>query len=205
MEKDTDRLTCSHFCGTCHGVEHDEWESLYLASRSDCQPADGCAECHMPAYKDRLTQGHLMSYAHPKRVVRDHSFFTWSEQLVRGAIVAGRPQITPPQGEMWTADFTLTNRGAGHRIPTGKFGYRELRIVVELLDADRRVISDKETSLLGGKDEGLIPGKATPFQSQFRVPHGARPESVRILVERVNRDKSLRVSFVDQTWLVEDE
>ena len=205
MEQDTTRLPCSSFCGTCHRVELDEYVGLYLASLPAGQHAMSCNDCHMPAYVDRLTQGHVLSYIHPKRTVRDHSFFTWSERMIRETIVPGRPVVRITEAGTPEVAFTLTNRGAAHRIPTGEFGYRELVIRVELLDPEGRVVGRREKSLFCGQEEGLEPFQETPFTWQIRGDDAARAVSVRLAVERVNEDRSFRVPFVDQTWPIGED
>ncbi|NUQ65374.1 MAG: hypothetical protein HUU20_23145, partial [Pirellulales bacterium] len=90
--QDRTRLPCSSFCGTCHEVEHAEYTSLYIPAVEPGQ-ARHCADCHMPPSVSRLTQGHLLSLIHPRRVVRDHSMPAFAEEVVKNSVVADRPVV----------------------------------------------------------------------------------------------------------------
>ena len=147
------RLPCSDFCGICHETEAEEHATLYLASSAANQRS--CAQCHMPAYRDRLTQGHVLSYIHPKRTVHNHAFPVWSSVVSADAVEIGPPAATSAAGQPVEVAFTLTNRGAGHRIPSGDFGYRKLRVAVMLLDRQGQIIGLAEQSVFPGDDLSL--------------------------------------------------
>jgi hypothetical protein len=114
--QDTTRLPCSAFCGVCHEAEYREYAELYVSS---VEAPETCGDCHMPTCRTRLTQGHLLSLIHPKRVTHDHSFLTWTPEVSDDAVTIDQPKaISLPDGQLEIA-LTLTNHGAGHCIPTG--------------------------------------------------------------------------------------
>ena len=113
-----------------------------------------------------------------------------SAYALRGAIDVHQTAPTRRDNTHVSLSFNLTNRGAGHHIPTGKFGHRELRVVTELLDARQQVIADHAVSIMPGQDNCLAPGKAVSFSPTIAVPPDATPAAVRLRVERVNRDRS---------------
>lgn len=155
----------------------------------------------MPARSARLTQGHLLSFAHPRRTVRDHSFPLWTSEVTRDAVRIGDPHFTRLAANEWEVSFTLTNRGAGHRIPTGhQFGHRELSIVVELLGQDGSVIGEQEQSLFAAGGDGLVPGRASPFFMIVEIPGRSRPARARLLVERVDQNRSFRYALAAGQW-----
>ena len=155
--QDTVRLPCSDFCGICHEMEAEEHATLYLVGV--VREPDTCAQCHMPTYRERLTQGHLLSYIHPKRTVHNHAFPVWSPVVSAGAVEIGRPAATAAEGQPIEVSFTLTNRGAGHRIPTGEFGYRETAGRRRTAGPDGRTIGQAEQAVLPGQDLSLAPGR----------------------------------------------
>ncbi|HYW81026.1 MAG TPA: multiheme c-type cytochrome, partial [Thermoguttaceae bacterium] len=165
--QETKRVGSAQFCGTCHLMELQEYKDLYVeaveSATTGGKPLKACAECHMAARRSRLTQGHILSLAHPKRIVRDHSFPAWTNHLICGAVEVTKLDAHREPDGPFTVDFTLVNRGAGHRIPTGKFGNREVLLVVELLDEQGSVLGSDERSLLSNRTEGLAPEELTPF------------------------------------------
>ncbi len=193
------RLRDSAFCGSCHVMEYEQYKKHYLQSQE--KPAE-CIDCHMPAYRSRLTQGHVLSLIHPQRTVRNHEFPAWPAGRTQRAIEVGQMAIAEAGSHSYQISFTLTNRGAGHRIPTGKFGHREVRVAVELLGGDGAVEGQAEESIksLTG---GLVPGRATPFVINVDVGAKGKPAELRLLIERVNEDRSFRLGLVDRRWPLE--
>jgi len=192
MTQETARLKSVEFCGTCHLMEQQEYKSLYLSAVEGVKKPKTCAECHMPAHCSRLTQGHVLSLIHPKRVVRDHSFPIWTEQLLHNAIELVELEAHRETDEQFKVHFTLVNRGAGHRIPTAKFGDREVLLRVELLDSRGQVVGKGDRSLLSTRSQGLPPEKPKSISLFVPVDKTTEPASVRLIVERVNLDRSFR-------------
>lgn len=196
--QDTVRLPCSDFCRICHEMEAEEHATEYLASSSPNQPS--CAQCHMPTCRERLTQGHLLSYIHPKRTVHDHAFPVWSPVVSAGAVEIGPPAIARAEGQRVEVAFALTNRGAGHRIPTGDYGHRELRVAVELLDRERRTLGQAEQAVFPGEDLSLAPGVPTPLRIPVAVAAGEPAERIRVVVQRVNQSRSFQYTLEEGEW-----
>ncbi len=215
VTSDEGRLSCPTLCGSCHQSELKEYNTLYVSSLSECEQPESCVGCHMPTRYERVTQDHLLSYIHPKRVVHDHSMPTWTACSIRKAIQVQEPTIDrpghgseaatldPDERETWIVHFELTNRGAAHRIPTGRFGHRELKIVVELLADNGDALGRDETSLFGRDSDGLAPGDPRSFDFSLPIAMDQHPADVRLLVERINADRSFECTLVDRTWTVD--
>ena len=137
--------------------------SLYVTSVELATDAKPCQECHMPPRWSRLTQGHVLSLAHPRRMTRDHQFSVWTEELTRGAVEVSEVTVRRPSATRLAVDMTLVNRGAGHRIPTGEFGHRVVMILVEAIGQHGRVLSVDEWPLVAGYPDALPPGEAAKF------------------------------------------
>ena len=202
MKQENCRLRSSAFCGTCHEVEFEEYNELYVPSAQSGTPS-GCSDCHMPAYRDRLTQKSLLSLMHPKRIVRDHSFPVWTERVLRDAIRLDRLTAKSEARGEFKVSFQLRNVGAGHRIPTGGFGHRELHVQVELIDSDGLVIAKADQKILPDDEQSLAPGKAIPFVLCLDAAAGRASARIRVLVERVDQDRSLRAVLLDHKENIE--
>ena len=196
--QDTVRLPCSDFCGICHELEAEEHATQYLASSSANQHS--CAQCHMPTCRERLTQGHILSYIHPKRAVHDHAFPVWSPIVSAGAVEIGRPAVTCVEGRPMEVTFALTNRGAGHRIPTGDYGHRKLRVAVELLDRGGRMLGQAEQAVFPGQDLSLAPGAPTSFRLLVAATANEPAERIRVVVQRVNQARSFQYTLAEGEW-----
>ena len=115
----------------------------------------------------RLTQGHLLSLIHPRRAVPDHSFELWDETLTGGSveIVSMRAEAVDSR---LLVRVTLINRGAGHRIPTGKFGHREVRILAEAEGVDGQAVGQAEESLVARPPAPCCRASRPSSYSQYR-------------------------------------
>lgn len=198
--QDTTRLPCSDFCGSCHRMEHKQYVEQYLPAVGDA--ARSCSGCHMPAYRSRLTQDHLLSYIHPKRIVRDHSFPVWDERVSGGAIQMQAREAVWAEPQELQVRVTLVNRGAGHSIPVGEFGYRELNIRAEVHKADGTVLGDQEHVVLADSQDCLRPDAPVEFVLAVAVADPATAAQVRVTVERVDPDRNLLYRFIDSVWSV---
>ena len=190
MVPDGIRLPCSEFCGTCHTTEMEEYAEEYTASYEPDELAS-CADCHMPRYSARMTQGHFLSLIHPRRAVPDHSFELWNEKLTSGSVEVVSVRAEPVDFRLLVR-VTLINRGAGHRIPTGKFGHREVRILAVAEGIDRQAVGQAEESLVARTSSALLPGKPTEFVLAVPLSGDAPPQLLRLSVERVNEDRTFR-------------
>ena len=202
-QRDRTRLPDSALCGRCHMVEFQQYTDRYRPSLPPADSPRQCAECHMPLYIARLTQGHLLSLAHPRRITHDHTFLVWDQQITRDAIEIHAPTARRQDVAQWEVAFSLVNRGAGHLIPTAKFGHRELCIRAELLDAQRRVLGQQETSLFAANESGLVPGAVTPFRLLVKIPQDALPAQLQISVQRVNKDRSFSYLLASDTQSID--
>jgi nitrate/TMAO reductase-like tetraheme cytochrome c subunit len=197
MKQDLTRLPCSDFCGRCHLQEMKEYEEFYSPAIAS-GPLASCADCHMPRYRDRLTQGHLLSLIHPERAVPDHSFSAEKTIGARDAVRITELQLVSMGDGLWQVNTTLVNQGAGHCIPSGKFGPNEARILVEVLDAENRVATQSEKSLFARSKTSLVPGRPASFTFGL-VPFGdASGHRLRLTVERVNEDRTFRLRLAQQ-------
>jgi len=196
MHQDLQRLPSSQMCGTCHRAEFEEYTTLYEPSVKE-GAAYGCVDCHMPAYRDRLTQKSLLSLLHPKRIVHDHSTPVWTGWPVDRAITLDRLSLSRQQGHEFRVEFALTNCGAGHRIPTGEFGDRTVTIRIELLDKDRKPLGHDKIVLTTNSRRRLAPAESTSFTATIRLSGETEPKSVRVSVERSAGEPSSTMTLLD--------
>lgn len=202
--QDRTRLPTTGFCATCHVVEAEEHESYYLPSLDANQTPKGCVGCHMPPGQSRLTQDHLLSYVHPQRLVRDHSFPVWTEEVLRNAVEVEDFEVRRRDEIQLDVSFNLINRGAGHRIPTGHFGHRYVKVSVTLFDGKGDPLDHEEWPLYARRVHSLVPGKPTSFKGSLLHPRQSKPVRVRLSVERISQDRSLFQTLLESEWPLDE-
>jgi len=114
----------------------------------------------------------------------------------------GKPSVTRAKNGPTEVTFTLANRGAGHRIPSGEFGYRKLRVAVELLDRGGRTLGQAEQAVFPGQDLSLAPWVPTPFRLRVAATGNEATERVRVVVQRVHRGRSFQYTLAEGEWPV---
>jgi hypothetical protein len=192
------RLRSNDLCAACHEAEQREHETLY---RPVAGPgARTCVECHMPARHERLTQHGWLSWLHPPRLVRGHAFATWrSPSLATALEVRAFHATVGPDG--LAVEVVLVNAGAGHRVPTGEHGHRELEIRVVALDATGAGVGEAAESLLADLGDGLAPG--VPRALRLALSPTAPPTRVALRVTRLDASGATLATLLERTAPVE--
>ena len=123
-------LRAARFCGSCHEDTFVEWSAAGSGKRLDC------AACHMP----RTPRG--------GELLSDHSLLHDRDTLSRNAValdVVAAKRGTPPHVG---ARVALENIAADHALPTGKYGFRDLRLTVEVIDRAGRSLATRSIDLV---------------------------------------------------------
>lgn len=128
-------------CGACHNVYTEAGEPLeptydeWLASP---YPAEGktCQSCHMPDVQARRADSGLV------QAVAAHGGIPGAPSSLPGTVndtallrTAAELALDLQQGDQWRVTVNVTNRGAGHQLPTGAADLRQLWLEVALRDA----------------------------------------------------------------------
>jgi len=148
----------SEFCAGCHVPTFQEWQTS--GSKQPCQ------ECHMPRVERKAVQGGLLSLVVPNRMVGQH--IQIYEKLFQDAA-----QITG-EAEKGLVKISLTNRGGGHNMPTGKYGDYRVVLSTQVKDPDGKIISSKEEIFSTLKKNGIPPQKAVTFEYPISLEAGKR-------------------------------
>lgn len=156
-------------CGGCHRDTYAEWRALENEARAPGSSAT-CVTCHMP----RKNRGE----GHAGRVHRDHSCSGASPLTARLEIL--HAERTEEGGTR--VDVRVHVEGPGHRVPSGHFGRKEVRL--EAWMDDRPVTEAKVLRLFVERGEGLKPGWNGPYR--LHLARGGKQVHLRLL--RVRRD-----------------
>lgn len=175
--------TKSEFCGMCHDMTHPETnvplQTTYTEWKNGPYAAQGvqCQDCHLRPgpgkaatggpdrpriYTHNFTGGNATALASPEH-----------QQLARQNLEgAAAVQIVPPASVTPGADLQLqvnvTNKGAGHYIPTGVTEIREMWLEVTVTDANGGTVF-----WLGGLDEnGELDPQAVRYYTLFKDKDG---------------------------------
>lgn len=155
----------SGLCRICHVSTYEEWLE-FSARRETGEKTPGCVECHM--------QGHDLGQEQPPdpEAIPSHAFLPRYEDSVHIEVTS----IEETASGGWDVELVLNCRRAGHRIPTGDYGFREVRLEVWLDDIETAEIHFKRFFVEMGN--ALEPGRNGPFR--FSLEHPGETLSVRV-------------------------
>jgi len=167
----------SQLCSACHQLEiqppgggaavpvyttWSEWQATgYARDGVECQ------DCHMPATRAAIAEGAAVT-----RRVGDHRLATTGRSAYA---LEARGRIAPEQGDAIVVMVEVSNRGAGHYLPTGSPD-RRLVLRVLALDPGGRELERAETSfgrgLLDAAGNPAPRGRAVRAGEDTRIPPG---------------------------------
>ncbi|MHB8792145.1 MAG: multiheme c-type cytochrome [Thermoleophilia bacterium] len=183
-------LTKSEFCGMCHDVTHPDnklpLEATYSEWKASPYAAQGiqCQDCHMtpgpgvtkpnpgtaalggPArphiFTHQFVGGNATSLASP-----EHQKLA-TAQLQAAASLSITPPASVAPGSSMELQVTVTNKGAGHYLPTGLTEVREMWLDVTVTDANGKTIY--RSGEIG--EDGAVDPQAVMYQSLFKDKDG---------------------------------
>lgn len=180
-EQDVSMLK-SAFCAGCHAPTYKEWETSGVQK--------SCQECHMPRQEGKTVQGFPLSALVPKRMIGRH-LLSNETLLSDAASLSGEVKEE-------SITITVTNKGAGHKMPTGIYGDYRLVLITKVKDTDGKVVYVKEETLSSTKGGSAIPYKGSTRYG-YPLPAGiSRGLSVEaVLVYQVNGRPEVTIA----TWI----
>jgi nitrate/TMAO reductase-like tetraheme cytochrome c subunit len=211
-------LLSSELCGTCHRFGHpasgmsiqdtyDEWKrSPYAAEGKRCQ------DCHMPAYS-----GKTAADGKERPELHAHVFMGGHTEMIRKA-ASVQIKSTWKGGRKETLDVvaSVSNIGAGHLIPTGVPGIREMWLEVSILNGSTVAATQKRPFVLElfdsegkpampwdavkiGKDTRIGPRKTRAEQFSFKLTNAADVRVEAKLLERLVSEPAARYAGMPPT------
>jgi len=181
----------SALCGVCHRDTMEE----YLAY-AEGGGEDTCQDCHMPAVNRKLIQNEPWQKIHVRKEGKAHTFSRLSAieknrdfiELKFTGINKGNYQIT--------GNVEITNINVSHSIPTGKYGYRELLLLINLKDNLGTVIKSKRESMFVELNTQLNPGEKRRVNFIFDLKDkNSGMKGLEAILFRTNFDRVDRTEF----------
>jgi hypothetical protein len=182
--------TRSEFCGMCHDVNHPEnnlpLEATYTEWKASPYAAQGiqCQDCHMTPgpgvtkpnpgtavqggplrphiFTHQFVGGNATSLASP-----EHQNLA-TAQLQAAASLSITPPASATPGSSMDLQVTVTNKGAGHYLPTGLTEVREMWLDVTVTDASGKTIY--RSGEIG--EDGTVDPEAVMYQTIFKDKDG---------------------------------
>lgn len=208
-------LISSELCGTCHRFGHpvsgmpiqntyEEWKaSPYAAEGKRCQ------DCHMPSYAGKTAKdGKERAELHAHVFKGGHT-----EMILKAATVQLTSNWKGGSKETLNVVASVSNVGAGHMIPTGVPGIREMWLEVSIRSGSQVAATQKRTFVLElfdsegklampwdavrlGKDTRIGPKKTRVEQFSFKLTNVKDVRVEAKLLERLVSEQAAKYAGV---------
>ncbi len=168
-------LLNSDLCGTCHRFAHpasgreiqntfEEWKlSPYAATGTRCQ------DCHMTAYAGKVAET-----GKERPELHAHVFIGGHTEMIRKAatVTVNAGWSKKDRKDALDVSVGVTNVGAGHLIPTGIPGIREMWLEVTIFSGQQSVVTEKRAfgqELFDDQKKPAMPWDAVSFGKDTRI------------------------------------
>jgi hypothetical protein len=180
----------SELCGVCHEDTLEEY--LAYTGKGD----ETCQDCHMPAVKRKLIQNEPWQKIHARKEGKAHTFSSLSAiEMNRDFVELKFNEIRNDNNQI-SGNVEIINSKVSHSIPTGKYGYRELILLVNLKDNLGRVIKSKQESMFLELGTELKPGEKKIYKFVFDLDEeGNLVQWLEAILLRTNFDRTDKTQF----------
>lgn len=208
-------LLSSQLCGTCHRFGHpvsgiaiqdtyEEWKlSPYAAEGKRCQ------DCHMPAYPGKVAEA-----GKERPELHAHVFMGGHTEMIRKAATTQvQASWKDNRKETLNVAVSVSNVGAGHLIPTGIPGIREMWLEVSVFSGQQVAATEKRPFMLElfdsrgnpampwdavrfGKDTRIGPKKTRLERFRFKLRNPAEVRIEAKLLERLVSEQAARYAGI---------
>ena len=180
----------SELCGVCHKDTLKEY--LTYIGEGD----ETCQDCHMPAVKRKLIQNEPWQKIHVRKEGKAHTFSSLSAiEKNRDFVELKFTEISNDNNQI-SGNVEIINSKVSHSIPTGKYGYRELLLLINLKDNLGRVIKSSQESMFVELDTQLKPGEKKIYSFAFELDEEVNGvKEIEAVLFRTNFDRTDKTQF----------
>ncbi|MCP4254739.1 MAG: hypothetical protein GY775_15310 [Candidatus Scalindua sp.] len=180
----------SELCGVCHKDTFEEYLTYIVEGDETCQ------ECHMPTVKRKLIQNEPWQKIHVRKEGKAHTFSVSSAMKKKKDFIDLKFTEINNENNQITGNVEIINSKISHSIPTGKYGYRELLLLINLKDDLGRVIKSRQESMFVEMETQLKPGEKKIFNFAFDLDEDDnRVKELEAILIRTNFDRTDKTLF----------
>ncbi|MFQ5686833.1 MAG: multiheme c-type cytochrome [Candidatus Scalindua sp.] len=194
IEKKEEFYRTSDFCGRCHIDIFKEY-MMYAVNGKE----KTCQDCHMPAIKRKLIQVEPWQKIHIRREGKAHTFSSSDALKNNKDFIELTFTELKENEEQIKGNVEILNSKVNHSIPTGKYGYREVLLLINLKDNFGRVIKSRQESMFIDMGTQLKPGEKKIYSFEFDIDNenGVKELEAVLFKTNFNRTKKTLLAKVE--------
>lgn len=142
IEKKEELFKSSELCGKCHVDTFEEYLT-YVENDND----KTCQDCHMPAVRRKLIQDEPWQKLHVRKEGKAHTFSSLSALKSNKDFIEITFTEISNSNKQIKGKVEILNTKVNHSIPTGKYGYKEVLLLINLKDNFGTIVKSKQESM----------------------------------------------------------
>ncbi len=194
IEKKEELYLKSELCGKCHVDTFEEYLN-YIEEGND----ETCQDCHMPAIRRKLIQDEPWQKIHARKDGKAHTFsiqsaLKKSEDFVKLTFTDIKYNNNQIKGNV-----EIVNTNINHSIPTGKYGYREILLLVNLKDGFGGIVETRQESIFIELKTQLKPRVKRVYRFVFDLDDNKNEaERIEAVLFRTNFNRTDKTLFAKE-------
>jgi hypothetical protein len=188
IEKKEELFKSSELCGKCHVDTFEEYLTL-VGNGND----ETCQDCHMPAVKRKLIQDEPWQKLHVKKEGKAHTFSSLSALNINKDFIELTFTGINEENNQIKGNVEILNSKVNHSIPTGKYGYREVLLLINLTDNFGRIVKSKQESMFIEMGTQLKPGEKRVYSFEFDIDGENGVKELEAVLSRTNFNRTEKI------------
>lgn len=188
IEKKEKLFKSSELCGKCHVDTFEEYLT-YAANGNE----ETCQDCHMPAVKRKLIQDEPWQKLHVKKEGKAHTFSSLSALKSNKDFIELTFTELNDNNNQIKGNVEIMNSKVNHSIPTGKYGYREVLLLINLKDSFGRIVKSKQESMFIEMGTQLKPGEKKIYSFEFDIDGENGVKELEAVLFRTNFNRTEKI------------
>lgn len=164
IEKKEELFKSSELCGKCHVDTFEEYLT-YVENDND----KTCQDCHMPAVRRKLIQDEPWQKLHVRKEGKAHTFSSLSALKSNKDFIEITFTEISNSNKQIKGKAEILNTKVNHSIPTGKYGYKEVLLLINLKDNFGTIVKSKQESMFVELNTQLKPGVKKIYSFVFDI------------------------------------
>ncbi len=190
IEKKEELYKRSELCGKCHVDTFEEYLKYVENGKNET-----CQDCHMPAVRRKLIQNEPWQKLHVKKEGKAHIFSSLSAlKSNKDFIELSFTELNDNNNQI-KGNVEILNSKVNHSIPTGKYGYREVLLLINLKDSFGRIVKSRQESMFVEMGTQLKPGEKKIYSFEFDIDGENGVKELEAVLFRTNFNRTEKTLF----------
>ncbi len=185
IEKKEELYKRSELCGKCHIDTFEEYLT-YITDGND----KTCQDCHMPAVRRKLIQNEPWQKLHVRKEGKAHTFSILSALENNKDFIEITFTELNDNNKQIKGNVEILNSKVNHFIPTGKYGYREVLLLINLKDNLGIIIKSRQESMFVELNTQLRPREKKIYSFEFDIDSENGVKALEAILFRTNFDRT---------------